>query len=105
MANTIASIYRKFDFETRNQAVLKQFRFIKSQLDNSETRLNKSEEGIKEFKENRNFLSLRIEASTVTRSLQAVTRVVNRMTKGLSKIRDAGDGVGRAGRGHQHRFR
>ncbi|MFC1491181.1 polysaccharide biosynthesis tyrosine autokinase [Nitrospinota bacterium] len=89
MANTIASVFRKFDFETRNQAVLKQFRFIKSQLDNSEERLRTSEKRIKEFKENRNFLSLSVEATTVTRSLQRLAARVAEFRKAQKRIRDA----------------
>jgi uncharacterized protein involved in exopolysaccharide biosynthesis/septum formation inhibitor-activating ATPase MinD len=89
MANIIASVYRKFDFESRNQAILKQFQFIKSQLNKSEDRLSQSERRIKEFKEDRNFLSLNIEATSVTRALQSLSRIVNRLEKGLTRVKDA----------------
>ena len=89
IANTISTVFRNFDFETRNQAILKQFNFIKSQLEGSEVRLRESEQKIKAFKKNQKFLSLRVEASAIARLLEASRVKVGELEKAADKVRDA----------------
>ncbi len=89
MANTISTVFRKFDFESRNQAILKQFNFIKSQLEGNEKKLRESEHRIKSFKKNQKFLSLRVEASSLSRLLGRTRLKVGEMRKAGEKIRDA----------------
>ncbi|OGL64598.1 MAG: hypothetical protein A3J27_11210 [Candidatus Tectomicrobia bacterium RIFCSPLOWO2_12_FULL_69_37] len=89
MANTIASVFRQFDYENRNQTVLRQHDFIKGQLTQSERRLKDSERIIKEFKEAKNFLSLSVEATSVGRALERLQEVVSEQKKILKRIREA----------------
>ncbi len=79
MANTISTVFREFDFKSRNEAILKQFNFIKTQLEGSEKRLQESEQRIKAFKKNQKFLSLRVEASSISRLLEKTRITVDNM--------------------------
>ncbi|MBI2131209.1 MAG: polysaccharide biosynthesis tyrosine autokinase, partial [Candidatus Tectomicrobia bacterium] len=89
MANTTASVFRQFDYENRNQTVLRQHEFIKGQLTQSEERLKESEKVIKEFKEAKNFLSIAVEATSVGRVLERLQEVVSEQQKALKRIREA----------------
>lgn len=89
MANTIASIFRGFDYETRNEAILKQSDFINGQLKASEQALKIAELNIKKYKEENNVLSVSIEATIVSRTLQTERKRVTEIKKALSKLRDA----------------
>ncbi|MEE9276659.1 MAG: polysaccharide biosynthesis tyrosine autokinase [bacterium] len=89
MANTIAVVYRQFDYESRNEAILKQFTFIDTQLKDSEKRLRESEERIKKYKEDENFLSLSVEATFLSRSIEVLSQKVSGLRKFLIKVRGA----------------
>ena len=89
MANTTASVFRQFDYENRNQTVLRQHDFIKTQLTQSEARLKEAERIIKEFKESKNFLSIAVEAASIGRLMERLQEVVAQQQGMLKRVREA----------------
>ncbi len=81
--------YRDYDFRTRNEALLRQNDFISGQLRESEQNLKTAEQQIKQYKEDNNFLSIRVEANTLSRLISRLDEMVSELRKNLSKIRDA----------------
>ncbi|MDA0999386.1 MAG: AAA family ATPase [bacterium] len=89
MANTIAAIFRLFNYETRNEATLKQSQFINGQLEASERALKEAEQNIKKYKEEKSVLSVSIEATVTSRALEVESARVGELEKLLEKLRDA----------------